>query len=117
MVGPASGKIWPPGAGLESKKQYGKPFGRDLLALCQIWWLPTQKGEASKIKNRWKADGKDRVTLPVGLGVNWMTKIFGRLPVHLGLEGYYAVIHPEDAIGSRWSMRLMFTPVIPIFLF
>jgi hypothetical protein len=56
------------------------------------------------------------VTLPVGLGVNWMTTL-GTLPVHLGIEGYYSVIHPEDAASSRWSVRFMFTPVIPTFLF
>jgi hypothetical protein len=73
-------------------------------------------GMCPNITINWKADGKDRVTLPVGLGVNWMTSL-GMLPVHLGIEGYYSVIHPEDAVSSRWSVRFMFTPVIPTFLF
>ncbi len=73
-------------------------------------------GMCPNITINWKADGKDMVTLPVGLGVNWMTTL-GTLPVHLGIEGYYSVIHPEDAASSRWSVRFMFTPVIPTFLF
>ena len=73
-------------------------------------------GMCPNITINWKADGKDMVTLPVGLGVNWMTTL-GTLPVHLGIEGYYSVIHPEDAVSSRWSVRFMFTPVIPTFLF
>ena len=73
-------------------------------------------GMCPNITINWKADGKDMVTLPVGLGVNWMTTL-GTLPVHLGIEGYYSVIHPEVAASSRWSVRFMFTPVIPTFLF
>ncbi|MEN6620998.1 MAG: hypothetical protein ABFD50_05580, partial [Smithella sp.] len=63
----------------------------------------------------WTANGNDMVTLPVGLGINWMTKV-GKLPVRLGIEGYYSVIHPQDTMGSRFSAKFTITPVIPTFL-
>ncbi len=63
----------------------------------------------------WTANSSDMVTLPVGLGVNWMTKV-GKLPVRFGIEGYYSVIHPQDTMGSRFSVKFTVTPVIPTFL-
>jgi hypothetical protein len=73
-------------------------------------------GMCPNVTINWNADGKNRVTFPVGLGINWMTQI-GILPIRLGIEAYYSVIHPEDTMGSRWSARFMITPVIPTFLF
>ncbi len=63
----------------------------------------------------WTASGNNAVTFPVGLGVNWMTKM-GKLPVRFGVEGYYSVIHPVDSMGSRFSLKFTITPVIPTFL-
>ena len=63
----------------------------------------------------WTASGNNAVTLPVGLGINWMTKV-GKLPVRFGVEGYYSVIHPENSMGSRYSLKFTITPVIPTFL-
>ena len=64
----------------------------------------------------WTASGgNNAVTLPVGLGVNWMTKV-GKLPVRFGVEGYYSVIHPVDSMGSRFSLKFTITPVIPTFM-
>jgi len=39
------------------------------------------------------------------------------LPVRIGLEAYYSVIHPHDETGSRWDICFTFVPVIPTFLF
>jgi hypothetical protein len=63
----------------------------------------------------WTANSSDMVTLPVGLGINWMTKV-GKLPIRFGIEGYYSVIHPQDTMGSRFSVKFTMTPVIPTFL-
>jgi len=73
-------------------------------------------GMSPNITIDWKADGGEMVTLPVGLGFNWMTKL-GKLPVRFGVEGYYSVIHPHDSMSSRLSVRFTVTPVIPTFLF
>ncbi len=63
----------------------------------------------------WKAKG-DKLTFPVGLGIERMFEI-GQLPVFIQLEADYSVIHPQDRIGSRWDFRLNIIPVIPTFLF
>ena len=63
----------------------------------------------------WKAKG-DKLTFPIGLGIERMFEI-GQLPVFIQLEAEYSVIHPEDRSGSRWDFRLNIIPVIPTFLF
>jgi len=73
-------------------------------------------GMSPNVTIDWKADSGEQVTLPVGLGINWMTKM-GKLPVRLGIEGYCSVVHPHDGMSSRMSVRLTVTPVIPTFLF
>jgi len=73
-------------------------------------------GMSPNVTIDWNAAGEDMVTLPVGLGINWMAKL-GKLPVRMGIEGYYSAIHPENSMGSRLGLRFTFTPVIPTFLF
>jgi hypothetical protein len=73
-------------------------------------------GMSPNVTIDWKAESGEQVTLPVGLGVNWMTKM-GKLPVRLGVEGYYSIIHPHDSMSSRLGVRFTITPVIPTFLF
>ncbi len=73
-------------------------------------------GMSPNVTIDWKAESGEQVTLPVGLGVNWMTKM-GKLPVRLGVEGYYSIIHPHDSMSSRLGVRFTVTPVIPTFLF
>ena len=58
----------------------------------------------------------DKLTFPVGLGIERMFEI-GQLPVFIQLEAEYSVVHPGDRIGSRWDFRLNIIPVIPTFLF
>jgi hypothetical protein len=72
-------------------------------------------GMSPNITINWAAKG-DKLTLPVGLGVSRMVDIAG-LPVSVGGEVYYSVIHPDDKLGSRWDARLYFTVVIPTFMF
>jgi hypothetical protein len=79
-----------------------------------IWRLlpdQWQIGTAPNILIDWKADGDNKLTLPVGLGVGKLFKI-GGLPIKFILEGQYAVIHPDD-FGQGWNIRLTITPVLP----
>lgn len=81
-------------------------------------WNPKAQwriGMSPIISINWKAKG-DKLTFPVGLGIERMFEI-GQLPVFIQLEAEYSVIHPEDRIGSRWNFRLNIIPVIPTFLF
>jgi hypothetical protein len=60
----------------------------------------------------WEASSGNKVTFPIGMGVNYTT-FWGKLPVRTGLEVHYAAIAPEDTPGSRWIARLSIIPVIP----
>ena len=72
-------------------------------------------GMSPNISINWTARG-DKLTVPVGLGIGRLFSL-GPLPVQVTIEAEYAVIHPDDKAGSRWDVRIYFTPVIPAFLF
>jgi hypothetical protein len=72
-------------------------------------------GMSPNITIDWKARG-DKITVPVGLGIGRLFS-FGPLPVRVDIEAEYALIHPDDRAGSRWDIRVYFTPVIPTYLF
>lgn len=59
----------------------------------------------------WTADSDQRLTLPVGIGINQTVKI-GPLPVKIGMELYYYVEKP-DSFGPEWGLRFIFAPVVP----
>jgi len=63
----------------------------------------------------WEASKGDKVTLPIGMGIN-RTFQFGKVPVRLGVEAFYNVVRP-DTIGSNWDLRLMVIPAVPAALF
>jgi len=71
----------------------------------------TNIGIAPNIRYDWDAESGERLSLPVGLGVDTLTSI-GPLPVKIGIEGYYYVERP-DAFGPEWQIRLLFVPVLP----
>ena len=72
----------------------------------------TNIGMAPNIQYNWSAKNHDdRLTLPVGGGMDTMIKI-GPLPVKLGME-YYRFIKTPDAYGPKWQVRFYFSPVIP----
>jgi len=72
----------------------------------------TNIGVAPNVRYDWERDDKDdRLTFPIGIGVDTMIKL-GPLPVKIGVEGHYYAIRP-DIIGPEWQLRLIFTPVIP----
>lgn len=72
----------------------------------------TNIGVSPNIRYDWsREDSDDRLTLPVGMGVDTLIKL-GPLPVKIGAEVYYYVAKP-DSIGPEWQVRLYFTPVLP----
>lgn len=128
QAGPAAvaayiGKKWTLGLFPQHWWSYAGDSNRDDTSASNIQYFiyynitdTIKVGMSPNITIDWKADKGEMVTLPVGLGVNWMTKL-GKLPVRFGVEGYYSAIHPEDSMGSRFGVRFMITPVIPTFLF
>jgi hypothetical protein len=60
----------------------------------------------------WNATSGNQLTFPVGLGIHRNFNI-GQVPVCLGIEAYYSVVHPDEAPGSRWDIRIYFMPVVP----
>jgi len=73
-------------------------------------------GAAPNIIGNWEQDSKNRWTVPIGTGINTTVNI-GGLPVRIGAEVHYSVLHPDDVVGSRWNFRLFFIPAVPSALF
>ena len=72
----------------------------------------TNIGMAPNIQYNWSAHKhEDRLTLPVGGGMDTMIKI-GPLPVKVGVE-YYHYLKTPDTYGPKWQVRVYFSPVIP----
>lgn len=69
-------------------------------------------GASPNVFVNWKAKSGDKLTLPVGIGVN-KTFFLGKLPVRIGAEVYYSAVHPDDTPGTRWAFRFLFVPVVP----
>lgn len=70
-----------------------------------------QVGMAPNITVNWKADGDNKLNLPIGLGVGKLFR-FGKLPVKFTLEVDYSVVRPDD-FSQRWLVRLQMIPVLP----
>lgn len=80
-----------------------------------FYYAPNSKwdiGMSPNIFVDWYAPRDNALTFPVGLGIHRNFNI-GKLPVSLGIETYYSVIHPNDSPGSRWGVRVYFMPVVP----
>ena len=58
----------------------------------------------------WKAEGSQRWTVPLGLGVGHIFHV-GRLPVNTQVGGYYNVVHPDN--GPNWQLRLQVQLMFP----
>ncbi len=71
----------------------------------------TNIGFQPNIVANWENDSDDVWAIPIGGGINTMTKI-GPLPVKLGMEVYYYVEKPDN-FGPEWQLRLTFVPVVP----
>jgi hypothetical protein len=58
----------------------------------------------------WKADGGQKLTLPVGGGVGKIFH-FGKLPVNTQLSAYYNAVAPDDA--ANWQIRAQVQLMFP----
>jgi hypothetical protein len=80
-----------------------------------LFYAPTPEWEIGMSPNmfvNWNASSGNDLTFPIGLGVHHTFNI-GQLPVSVGIEAAYSVIHPQDQAGSRWDFRLYFMPLLP----
>ena len=80
-----------------------------------LYYAPTLEWEIGMSPNmfvNWNASSGNQVTFPVGLGVHHLFNI-GQLPVSIGIEAGYSVVHPSDLPGSRWDIRLTLMPLLP----
>jgi hypothetical protein len=59
----------------------------------------------------WRADGRNQVTFPIGLGFGRTFRL-GGVPVQMGLEFQWMPVYPED-FGQRFNIRFTFKPVLP----
>ena len=93
-------------------------WGKDLSIMTgqyAIFYAPDPTwniGMSPTFTINWKAPTNQQITFPVGFGANH-TFYFGELPVAIGFEGYYSVMHPETYPGSRMAFRVYVIPVIP----
>jgi hypothetical protein len=76
--------------------------------LPHLW----QAGMGSNVLVDWNADSGNKLTFPVGLGVNKATALFGKLPIRLGAEVHYSVVQRDDA-GQNWLFPFYRIPVVP----
>ncbi len=76
--------------------------------LPHLW----QVGMGPNVLVDWNADDGNKLTFPVGLGVNKTTVLFGKLPIRLGAEVHYSVVQPDD-VGQTWLFRIFAVPVVP----
>jgi len=80
-----------------------------------LYYAPSPNWEIGMSPNafvNWNASSGNELTFPVGLGVHRNFNI-GKLPVSIGVEAHYSVIHPNDLPGSRWNFRIYFMPFGP----
>ncbi|HEY5914711.1 MAG TPA: hypothetical protein VJA21_29320 [Verrucomicrobiae bacterium] len=80
-----------------------------------LYYAPTPEWEIGMSPNifvNWNAPSGNQLTFPVGLGVHRLVNI-GQLPVSIGIEAGYSVIHPGDLPGSRWGIRFTLMPLLP----
>lgn len=72
-----------------------------------------QVGFAPNILIDWRAEGKNQVTFPLGIGVGRTFKMNPSLPpVQMTLEFQWMPVYPED-FGQRFNIRYVFKPVLP----
>jgi hypothetical protein len=59
----------------------------------------------------WRADGKNQVTFPLGLGIGRTFRL-GGVPIQSILQFQWMPLHPDD-FGQRFNIRFNFVPVLP----
>lgn len=67
-------------------------------------------GMTPNIQIDWKKEGKDRFSVPVGLGYIGMFQM-GSTPVRWGVEVQHYVMQPDE-FAPEWNLKFFFAPVI-----
>jgi hypothetical protein len=70
-----------------------------------------QVGFTPNILINWRADGRNQVTFPLGLGLGRTFKL-GGVPIQSTLEFQWMPVYPDD-FGQRFNIRFVFKPVLP----
>ena len=88
------------------------------LQYLYYWSLsPTVSiGAAPNIIINWEQSSGNKVTVPIGFGINTTVNI-GKVPVRFGAEFMYSVVQPDDVLGTKWNFRFYIIPAAPSALF
>jgi hypothetical protein len=95
-----------------SSSQRGGSYNNFLIQPFVNYNLPggTYINTVPIITANWKADGGQKWTVPLGLGIGHIFHL-GRLPVNTQLGAYYNVVHPDD--GPNWQLRFQVQLMFP----
>jgi hypothetical protein len=74
--------------------------------LPDAWYVTS----APVITANWEADGDDRWTVPLGMGLGKILRL-GKLPVNTQIAGYYNVVRPDGA--AEWQLRVQIQFLFP----
>lgn len=66
-------------------------------------------GMTPNIQIDWEKSGKDRFSVPIGLGTIGLTR-WGKTPVRWGIEMQYYVMQP-DPVGPQWNFKMFIAPI------
>lgn len=117
------GPKWKVGGLLQQYFDYAGPSDAADVNLTNLQYLyyyslsPTLSvGAAPNIIVDWEQSSDNRLTLPIGVGVNKTINI-GKVPVRFGLEFHYSVIRPDDIASADWNLRFNIIPAAPSALF
>jgi hypothetical protein len=128
LAGPSAlgvylGPKWKVGALMQQYWDFAGDSDRDSVSMMNLQYFymysldeTTSIGAAPNIIMNWEQDSGNKVTLPVGLGINKTVQL-GKVPVRFGAEVYYSVIQPDDVAGAEWNLRLYMIPAAPSALF
>ena len=73
-------------------------------------------GAAPNIIINWEQSSGNKVTVPIGFGINTTVNI-GKVPFRFGAEFMYSVVQPDDVLGTKWDFRFYVIPAAPSALF
>jgi len=117
------GPKWKVGGLVQQYFDYAGPSDAGDVNLTNLQYLyyyslsPTLSvGAAPNIIVDWEQSSGNRLTLPIGLGVNKTINI-GKVPVRFAVEFHYSVIRPDDIPGADWNLRFNIIPAAPSALF
>jgi hypothetical protein len=114
-----SSGAWVVGALVNNVWSVSESSGRDEVNLLLVqpfinYNFPDKPGRyltfAPVVTSNWKANGGDRWTVPLGLGIGQITR-FGKQPVNMQASFYYNVKKPDFA--ADWQLRLQLQLMFP----